>query len=260
MDNQIKSDQLPTAAAGEVEPFTIDDFLGGALRLRQPRDGYRISMDTVLLAASVQAKPGETVLEGGVGSGGAALCLAHRLPGVKVYGIDMQDHMLAYARQNILENNLSEQVTVEHGSIKDLSCPEATYDHVMINPPYLAAGKAIRPPAETKGLAHMDSTANLKDWIKFCIYQVKNRGTVTIIYRADRMDEVIAHLYRRVGELKIMPLWPRLGSPAKRVIIQGRKGIHGASKLLPGLALHGEQDRYTEEAEAILRKGKSLQL
>jgi tRNA1(Val) A37 N6-methylase TrmN6 len=151
-------------------------------------------------------------------------------------------------------------VSVESKSITDLSGPEATYDHVMINPPYLAAGKAIRPPTETKGLSHMDSSANLKDWIRFCVYQVRNRGTVTIIYRSDRLDEVVAHLYRRVGELKILPLWPRSGSPAKRVIIQGRKGVHGVSTLLPGLALHGREDRYTPEAEAILREGKALLL
>ncbi len=239
---------------------TIDDFLGGAIRLIQPKDGYRVSMDTVMLAATVPVKAGETVLEGGVGSAGAALCLARRLPGVKVHGIDVQRTMIDLAQQNIACNDLSDFVTVSHQCVTDLSGPEATYDHVMVNPPYLAEGKAIRPPDRGKGLAHMDSGATLKDWIKFCIYRVKNRGTVSIVYRADRMDEAIAHLYRRVGDLKIMPLWPRAGAPAKRVIIQGRKGVHGAAKLLPGLALHGDVDRYTQEARRILWDGEALSL
>lgn len=247
----------------EVAPdddTTVDDFLGGAVRLIQPKDGYRVSMDTVMLAAAVPAKSGETVLEGGVGSGGAALCLARRLPGVNVHGIDIQPEMVARARQNIVFNELTDQVAVSEGCITDLSGPEARYDHVMINPPYLAAGKAIRPPETNKGLAHMESGALLKDWIKFCIYQVKNRGTVTVVYRADRMDEVIALLYRRVGDLKIMPLWPRSGMPAKRVIIQGRKGIHGAAKMLPGLVLHGDKERYTPEARRVLWDGQELSL
>ncbi|WP_417450517.1 tRNA1(Val) (adenine(37)-N6)-methyltransferase [Kordiimonas sp.] len=247
-------------ASAPDEAVSIDDFLGGSIKLIQPRDGYRVSMDTVMLAASVPAKPGDRIIEGGVGSAGAALCLAKRVPGAMVYGIDIQDDMLRYAERNIAYNNLGKQVTVAKGCITDLSGLEAEYDHVMVNPPYLADGKAIRPPVANKGLAHMDSSAALKDWVRFCIYKVRNRGTVSIIYRADRVDEVIAHLYRRVGELKIMPLWPREGVPAKRVIIQGRKGVHGTASILPGLALHGEVARYTHEAEAILRDGAALDL
>ena len=257
--NEGELPPAPTFPAAD-DSTSVDDFLGGAIKLMQPREGYRVSMDTVMLAACVPAKPGERVIEGGVGSAGAALCLARRVPGVIVHGIDIQDDMLDFARRNIAYNGLAAQVSVEKGCITDLSGPEATYDHVMVNPPYLADGKGIRPPAATKGLAHMDSSAALKDWVRFCIHRVRNRGTVSIIYRADRVDEVIAQLYRRVGEIKIMPLWPRFGSPAKRVIIQGRKGVHGTASILPGLALHGEVERYTREAEAILRDGAPLDL
>lgn len=248
--------QIDIAGADE----TIDDFLGGRVRLIQPKDGYRVSMDTVMLAATIPAKAGETVIEGGVGSGGAALCLAERVPGVSVLGIEKQDDMLAYAKRNIAFNGMEDSVSAVKGDITDLTEGEASFDHVMVNPPYLADGKGIRPPTETKGLAHMDKSASLKDWIRFCVYKAKNKGTVSIIYRADRVDEVIAHLHRRVGELKIMPLWPRVGVPAKRVIIQGRKGMRGTASILPGLSLHGEIERYTAEAKKILWDGDALDL
>jgi len=242
------------------EGITVDDFLGGAVRLMQPKDGYRVSMDTVMLAAAVPAVEGETVLEGGVGTAGAAICLARRIAGVSVHGIELQEDMLALGRRNVDYNALSERISLEQGTITDLSGPQSQYDHVMLNPPYLPAGKAIRPPAATKGLAHMDSVASLKDWMRFAVHKVKNKGSITIIIRADRMDEVIAHLYKRVGELMIMPLWPRDGVPAKRVIIQGRKGMHGAAHILPGLALHGEIERYTARAKKILWDGGALDL
>lgn len=239
---------------------TLDDFLGGRVRLYQPKSGYRVSMDTVMLAAAVPAKEGDHVIEGGVGSGGAAICLARRVAGCRVTGVEKQDDMIAFAERNIQHNDLGDNVIVRKGCITDLSSEEGKYDHIMVNPPYLSEGKAIRPPDETKGLAHMDTSVSLKDWMRFCVHKVKNKGTVTIIYRADRIDEVIAHLHRRVGELKILPLWPRVGVPAKRVIIQGRKGMHGAASLLPGLVLHGEVDRYTPEAKEILWDGKALDL
>ncbi|MFC3053059.1 tRNA1(Val) (adenine(37)-N6)-methyltransferase [Kordiimonas pumila] len=240
--------------------ISLDDFLGGAIRLFQPKHGYRVSMDTVMLAAAVPARSGQTVLEGGIGSAGAALCLARRVAGVHVVGIEKQADMLAFANRNISYNNLENFVSVRQGCITDLAADNEVYDHVMINPPYLADGKGIRPPDASKGLAHMDTNVSLKDWLRFCVHKVRNKGTVTIIYRADRVDEVIANLYRRVGEIKILPLWPRMGVPAKRVIIQGRKGMHGAATLLPGLALHGDVERYTQEAKEILWDGKALDL
>ncbi|MBL4836030.1 MAG: methyltransferase domain-containing protein [Kordiimonadaceae bacterium] len=230
------------------------------MRLIQPKTGYRVSMDTVMLAASVPAVAGDKVLEGGVGTGGAALCLAKRVQGVLVEGIEQQDDMLLYANRNILFNGLANTVSVQKGDITDLSEGEGQYDHVMVNPPYLPDGTAIRPPVETKGLAHMDTTATLKDWMRFCVYKARNKGTITVIYRADRVDEVIAHLHRRVGELKIMPFWPRAGVPAKRVIIQGRKGMRGVASLLPGMALHSDTERYTPEAKQILWDGDALDL
>ena len=252
----------PLADETSIDSATesVDDFMGGAVRLIQPKNGYRVSMDTVLLAAAVPAVAGDSVLEGGVGTGGAALCLARRVAGVSVHGIEQQDTMLAYASRNIIHNALSENVTVTKGDITDLSSEENHYDHVMVNPPFLPNGKAIKPPSETKGMAHMDTTATIKDWVRFCVYKAKNKGTITIVYRADRMDEVIAHLHRRVGELKIMPFWPRADVPAKRVIIQGRKGMRGAASLLPGLTLHSETERYTAEAKRILWDGEALDL
>jgi len=249
-DKNISSDSIDT----------LDDFLGGTVKLIQPKDGYRVSMDTVMLAAAVPVRAGESVLEGGVGSAGAAICLARRVPGIHVHGIEMQEDMLAYGERNVVYNDLNEQIRLKKGCITDLSGPQSSYDHVMLNPPFLSAGKAVRPPEESKGLAHMDSSANLKDWLRFAVHYAKNGGTVTIIYRADRVDEVIAHLHRRVGELKIMPLWPRAGIAAKRVIIQGRKGMHGAASILPGLALHGDIDRYTPQAKKILWDGEALDL
>lgn len=252
--------QNPLPASFRTDDYTTDDFLGGNLRLIQPKKGYRVSMDTVLLAAAVPAKSGDLILEPGTGSGGASLCLARRVQGAKVMGVELQDQMIALARENIKLNNLADYVTLMQGDITDRkSWPkEGQVDHVMVNPPYLANGKALRPPEENKGLAHMESTASLKDWINYCLYCLKPRGTFTIVYRADRADEIIARLYRRFGEIKIMPLWPRQGCAAKRVIIQARKGVHGAMQILPGLALHGDKERYTPQAEAILRNGEPL--
>jgi len=253
----MSDDESRPGPCGEV---SSDFLLGGAISILQPRDGYRVSMDTVMLAATVPAKAGDRVIEGGVGTCGASMCLARRVPGVTVEGIELQDEMLSFAHRNIERNGLGGQVQVRKGCITDLSGPEGQYDHVMVNPPYLAAGKALRSPGENKALANMEDTGSLKDWIRFCLHHARYKGTISIVYRADRMDEVIALLHRQAGDLTIFPMWPKAGIPAKRVIIQARKGTRGVATLLPGMVMHGADGLNTPEAEAILRGMQPLDL
>lgn len=100
-------DEMPhDYEGGRVEAkHSIDDFLGGRIKLKQPISGYRVSMDTVLLAASVPAQCGDTILEAGTGTGGAALCLAHRVGAVLVTGLELQHEMADFARENVLLND-----------------------------------------------------------------------------------------------------------------------------------------------------------
>ena len=69
------------------DDLTHDAFLGGRLHLWQPRRGYRAGVDPVLLAASVPAKAGQSVLDLGCGAGAAALCLGAREPGLELLGM-----------------------------------------------------------------------------------------------------------------------------------------------------------------------------
>ena len=59
--------------------ITEDAFLGGRLRLRQPRSGHRSGHDAILLAAATAAREGDRVVEFGAGVGAAGLALAKRI-------------------------------------------------------------------------------------------------------------------------------------------------------------------------------------
>jgi len=246
----------------ELGALSRDDMIGGGIHLLQPKTGYRVSMDTIMLQASVPARAGDRVLEPGTGTAAAALCLARRVPGVEVTGLEIQPALERIARQNVDYNDLSDRVKILGGCITDppAELPEGQFDHVMVNPPYLEPGAALSSPTVTKDKAHMNSTATLNDWLNFSINMLKPKGSLSVVFRADRMHDLIYLLHGRVGELTICPLWPREGSPAKRIIIQGRKGMHGVTCMSQGLALHGEVERYTAEAEKILRDGAALDL
>lgn len=240
--------------------ITDDTLLGGRIRLRQPANGYRAAIDPVLLAAAVPAASVDTVLDIGCGVGAASLCLATRVPGCRVTGIEVQRELVRLASDNVVLNDLFGRVSVMTG---DLLRPPprlepGSFAHVMANPPFLEAGGAVPPPDAGKAMANVEGDADLAAWVRFALSMVRSKGTVTFIHRADRLEHLLEQLSRRTGDIAIVPLWPGSDKPAKRVIVHARKGVATPTRLMPGLILHGPEGRYTEAAEAVLRHGGAL--
>lgn len=237
-----------------------DQLLGGRVRLLQTADGYRAAVDPVLLAAFTAATPGDRVLDLGTGTGAAALCLATRLPGVRVLGLEREPAAAALARRNADLNGLPGRVLVVEGDL--LRPPPAigpgSFDRVMMNPPYLKADAASPPPDPLKAAAHVEGEAKLTDWIAAAALMLKSRGILTLVHRADRVDEVLAHLHGRFGGVVLLPVWPRAGEPARRVLVAAVRGGRAPATLAAGLVLHEADGGYTPAAEAVLRDGAAL--
>jgi len=98
---------------------SIDGFLGGRLRLEQPKIGYRAGIDPVLLAAACSAQRGQEVLELGCGVGVASLCLGRRVPGLALHGVEILHDYAQMARENAARNGLEFDVntSIIEGSI-----------------------------------------------------------------------------------------------------------------------------------------------
>ncbi|MFQ5533624.1 MAG: tRNA1(Val) (adenine(37)-N6)-methyltransferase [Sphingomonadales bacterium] len=241
--------------------FTNDKLLDGTVLLRQPKQGYRVAIDPVFLAASVPARPGERVLDVGAGVGAAALCLAHRIPGVRVDGIEFQRELTELARQNATINIQADRVTFHCGNVvkPPRSFVPATYDHVMTNPPFMEQGRATHSSTLSKTLANIESAADIETWVRFCATQAVPGGTITFIYNADRLDHLLAAVRAIAGAIVVFPLWPKAGKSAKRVIVRAQKGIMQPTRLEAGLVLHSPGDGYSKAAEAILRGGAPLE-
>ena len=231
------------------------------MTILQPAGGYRAAIDPVFLAAAVPARPGETVLDAGSGTGAAALALAARLEGVGVVGLDSDPGFIALARNSAEESGLARSIRFVEGDVLSPP-PELTpggFDHVMANPPYLAAGSGNPPADAAKRAATVESAARLDDWLGFLLAMARPGGTVTVIHRFDRKDEVIAGFGGDNAALVVFPLWPKKqGEGAKRVIVQAQKGEQGETRSAEGLVLHNDDGSYTPEAEAVLRHAGPL--
>lgn len=249
------------------EDTTDDGFLDGRLKILQPAKGYRAGLDAVLLAAAVPARVGERVLEAGAGVGVASLCLASRVSGLEVAGIEVQPGLARLAGENITRNALGDRVSIVEGDIgqpvRDLVAmgfePNA-WHHVFANPPFHDPASNPASPNESKAQAHLTLGSDLDDWVRFACVMARPKGTVTFIHRADALAGLLGAMTGHLGGIEVFPLWPATGKPASRVILRGQRDSKAPLVLRPGLVLHGRDGRFTERAEALLRRGEALLL
>ncbi|HEU4548123.1 MAG TPA: methyltransferase [Rhizomicrobium sp.] len=231
-----------------------DSLLDGRVRLDQGEGGLRAGLDAVVLAAAVPAAAGQTALELGLGTGAASLCLAARVPGVSLTGVEIDPPCAALARANAAANG----VTLDAVAADIFHLPpelKRGFDQVYCNPPFHGPGQAS-PDAVRAGA--MQDGGRLTDWLRLGLQRTVSGGYFTIILRADRLAEALSALPPR--GLAVFPLWPHAGEPARRVIVQVRQGSAAPMALLAGLVLHKANGGWTQAADNVLRGGAPLAL
>lgn len=246
-----------------MSDFTEDAFLGGKITLRQPVKGYRAGADPVFLAAAVPAKPRDSVLELGCGSGVALLCLNNRVSGLHLTGVERDADVADLARKNLTDNRATGDIVTADIAALPNDLRNQTFDHLLANPPFFNRQEGSAAPEAAREKGRGEETP-LAQWVDIALRRVKPKGSVTFIQRAERLPDLLAAIDDRLGDLVALPLAPRLTRAAKLIILQGRKGANGPFRMAPPFVLHkGERhlqdgDSYTEEAQSILRNGQAF--
>ena len=244
---------------------TLDDFLGGALRLLQPATGYRAGVDPVLLAASVTASPGDRVLELGCGVGTALLCLGRRVGGLSLTGVELQAPYADLARANAAANGLTATIVTTDLSDLPADLRNQSFDHVLMNPPYFDRQHGTASDDAGRDTAFGGSTP-LQTWLDIGARRLAPKGYLTLIQRIERLPETLTALQGRLGSIVVRPLAPRHGRPAGLFLLQARKAGRAPFHLSAPLILHRnptherDADDYTDLVHAILRHGGPLPL
>ncbi len=237
--------------------LTDDAFLCGRLQLWQPRRGYRAATDPVLLAASVDAVAGQRVLDLGCGAGAASLCLGARVPGLVLAGLEVQDGYADLARRNAARNGVT--MLVVTGDVAAMPRELRTdFDHVMANPPYYAPGGTPSPDAGRA--AALQVVTPVTTWVAAGLRRLAPGGWLTMILATDLLPAALT----LAPHATVLPLAPRFGRAAPRVILQVRKTGRQPFRLLAPFVIHegpahdGDRESYTPAAAAVLREGAAL--
>jgi tRNA1(Val) A37 N6-methylase TrmN6 len=188
----------------------------------------------------------------------AFLCLAARVPGLAIRAVEREATMASLARDNAARAGLPAQI--EQGNVADLALARrlGPVAHGFANPPYWPGGTP--PPGAIRRAATHEAGPGLSQWVEFLAAAIAPRGSLTLILPAARFDVAAAAMRAAgFGAMELVPLWPRAGIAAKRVLLRARKGARGPAKILPGLVLHETDGHFTEAAEAVLRNAAPLE-
>jgi len=242
--------------------FTEDAFLGGQLRLRQPKSGHRAGHDAMLLAASTPARSGDRVVDFGAGIGAAGLAVARRVAGIELVLVEIDAGLAALARGNAASNAIAADVVVldvaaAADSFAACGLSPDSVDVVLMNPPFNDPARHRVSPDQARVSAHVATAATLESWVHAGRRILRSGGVLSLIWRADGLADVLAALGRGFGSLAIQPVHADVNSPAIRVLIRAIKGGKAPAQIFASLMLNDESGVPNKQVHDILT-GKGI--
>jgi tRNA1(Val) A37 N6-methylase TrmN6 len=238
---------------------TRDAFLGGRLAVSQPRNGFRAGLDSVLLGAAVAA--GSTsLLDLGAGVGTAALVALADRPELGATLCETDTVSAELARRNIADNGFGERAVVlgldvaTSGSARaEAGLAADAFSSVIANPPFFDPTAGTSPHPARAAARHMPVDA-LDVWLRAAASHAAPGGEAIVIHVAAALPALLAAFDRRFGAITVLPLCPRDGAAASRILVRGIKGSRAPFTLLASRALHVEDGRaFRPEFDALFR-------
>lgn len=212
----------------------------------------------MLLAAATAAQPGERVVEFGAGIGAAAFALASRIKPVELTLVDIDEALIALARENAAVNGIECRAVELDVAAKAKAfiaaglAPDSA-DRVLMNPPFNDAKRHQPSPDASRRSAHRARATTLEVWVHAARRLLRSGGVLTLIWRADGLSDVLAALGRGFGGIAVLPLHPKSEAAAIRVLVKAEKGSAAPLTLLPSLALNGAAVDAALKGEETLR-------
>jgi tRNA1Val (adenine37-N6)-methyltransferase len=229
--------------------------------LWQPRDGYRFAVDPLLLVDFVGARVGRAC-DLGCGCGVVALGLAVADAAAQVTAVELQPRLAALARKNAVENRLDARVTVVEVDLADErearahpALPGAAFDVVATNPPYRPLGEGDANPEDEQAIARHELRLTLADVAREARRLLAPGGRAALVYPAERLPALLAALAaERLRPTRLRLVHPRPDQPARRVLVEARKGHRGLLRVEPPLFLRDSTGAHSDEARRILNE------
>ncbi|MDG4474647.1 tRNA1(Val) (adenine(37)-N6)-methyltransferase [Thiovibrio frasassiensis] len=221
---------------GLVEELSEEPLFGGRLRCLQPLQGYRFSVDAVLLAHFITPPPGARILDLGGGCGIISLILSHRHPDASLVALEVQPRLAALIRGNVLLNGLENRITVLETDCREIASllPENSLDYVTANPPYYPSASGRYNPESERARARHEILGGIAEMARAASYALKAGGRAAFVYPAAR-EEILLGVLRENGMTpqRLQRVCPYPGAKAGLVLVEAEKDGGEGLAVLP---------------------------
>ncbi len=218
----------------------IDCFMDGRLKLIQSKDGYRFSIDAILLAEFVTIRQGDVVVDLGTGCGVIPLILLLTKSVGYAFGLEIQEELAGQAARNVLLNGFDDKMRVVLGDIKNPPIAEESADVVTCNPPYRQIKSGRINPDPRRAIARHEIMVSIDDILRAARSVLRKKGRLALIYSSVRLADILVRMRRfSLEPKKIQIIYPDLNSGAKLVLVEAILGGRPGLKISPPIVGQG---------------------
>ncbi len=221
----------------------------------QHREGYRFSIDAVLLAAFSAPEAKDRIVDLGTGCGIMPLILGHRYPAVNITGIEIQPELAELAAENVVANGLKERAIIIRKDLRLLSIQDVggPMDLVISNPPYRKGRSGRINPNSQRAVARHEILATLQDVTDAAARLLGIGGRFAIVYPAERITDLLTSLRSAGIEPKhIQVVHAKAHAPGRLVLVSGIKGGRPGAAVHEPLVIYQPNGAYTQSVQAML--------
>ncbi|MEN8200359.1 MAG: methyltransferase [Thermodesulfobacteriota bacterium] len=230
-----------------------DSLFNGELRCLQYRDGYRFSIDPVLLAHFVRLNKDEIICDIGAGCGVLGLILLYRsFPAIKdLTAFELQAPLAVLARENARRNHFQEKLKVVEGDLCNIlqHLKAESCSTVVCNPPFYKRGTGRSSRNGEALLARHQVACSLEDIVSAASAVLKNRGRLVMIYPAEGLGELATLLTGKrlvLKRLQFVYSYPDPEAKARLLLLEAVKnGGEGVEIPAPFYIYEQKNGEYT---------------
>ena len=207
------------------EDERLDD-LGNGVQIIQNPNGYCFTSDSVLLANLVSANRKSTVVDFCSGSGIVGILVGIKHSPKRTICVEVQPYLADMCERSIKLNQLP-NIEVLHSDVKSAYevLGREMADIITANPPYYRLNEGEMSPDERISIARHEVKLTLHDLITSANKLLKYGGRFYVVYRADRLAELITELSENKLEPKeIVCVQPTSKKEIDTVLVVAKKG------------------------------------
>jgi tRNA1Val (adenine37-N6)-methyltransferase len=233
---------------------TLDTLFGGRLKIFQKKQGYRFSIDALLLAYFAEPGPEDRAIDLGTGCGIVPLILLFRKKTKRITGVEIQPSLADLARRNAALNRSSSRFQVWEDDLRKLDqrVKRESFDLVLTNPPYRKIGSGRVNPHSEKAVARHEIKATLDDVLRAAQYLLRDKGRLAMIYPASRTADLMRALNQHPLEPKrIQFVHSHEKDEARLVLVEAFKEGHAQVQVLPPFFVYDSAKNYTPAAQEL---------